>query len=408
MASRPRIAVISDTAPPTSGGGVGVAHYNLVRALHREGYPVQLFLFFDGGDLIEDEGELTGLVHRFGTSKRLLKLLRIANGRLFGRLSPGRAAWNVVDIFGTWPGMLKVNKALAKFAPDVIVIPDHGAPALWLRKPKNAEVILIAHHNPMRLADMNLEVYSELDARWAVTLEQRSLRKVSKVISPSRHMQEWFLSTYDFEGEQAVIPNLVIAEDLQAVPLASGLRSRLGLPDNAFVICVPSAQAVVKGTRLLPDILTGLAEKLRRPFGVFIPGELDAEFEKKLPFLPEVVRLYTPGRLTWQEYIGLLKSCSLGMFLSLRDNYSMSLVEATHCGVPMVAFDAGGNADIVSHGVNGLLFDEVDIAKLTDAVAELADAPEKLEALRNKCLADASERFDSQKIVKEYLRFIED
>ncbi len=404
-APRPRIAVIADTAPPTSGGGVGVAHYNLVRALRKQGYPAELFLFFDLGKKVKHEGELAGAVHRFGPNQRLLKILRILNGWLFGLLTRAKAAWNVVDIFSSWPGVHSLRKALAEYDPDFIILPDHGAPALWLQAPKRAQFILIAHHNPLRLASMDLQTYSGLDARWAVALEQRALARVSKVISPSHHMQAWFTKTYKFDGPQVVIPNIVIAEDLERVP-ALDLRPQLGLPADALLVCVPSAQTVVKGSRLLPGVLAGLASQVRRPLGVFLPGELDPELEKSLPDLPETVRLYAPGRLDWKKYISALKNCSFGIFTSLRDNYSMALVEAACCGVPMLAFDAGGNADIIEDGVNGRLISNQDVDQLIAAAVGLAESPRRLAALQRSTLADAKDRFDSQKTVNKYLEFL--
>ncbi|MCW5877846.1 MAG: glycosyltransferase family 4 protein [Anaerolineales bacterium] len=406
MASvRPRIAVISDTAPPTSGGGVGVAHYNLVRALRQRGCEAQLFVFFERGGASVADSLLRTAVHRFGPAARLQKVMLLLNKWLFALLAPGKTAWNTVDIFASWPGMRKLNKALARFDPDHIVVPDHGAPALWLRASRRAQITLVAHHNPMRLATMDLDTYSELDARWAVSLEQRSLPKISKVISPSHHMQDWFKKTYTFGGPQTVIPNIVIAEDLAQVPVVD-LRPRLGLPADALLVCVPSAQTVVKGSRMLPGVLAGLASQVRRPLGVFLPGELDPEMQKSLPGLPENVRLYAPGRLTWEEYIAFLKSCSLGLFLSLRDNYSMALVEAACCGVPMLAFDAGGNADIIESGVNGLLIDAASPEQMVQTALGLFKAPGQLKSLQQRTRTDAQYRFDSQRVVQQYLDFL--
>ncbi|MCW5876938.1 MAG: glycosyltransferase family 4 protein [Anaerolineales bacterium] len=383
-----------------------MAHYNLARALREAGYEAELFVFFERGTPPSRDGALLGGVHRFGPGPRLLKAMLLANKWLFTVLAPGKTAWNTVDIISSWPGMYKLNRALGEFDPDFIILPDHGAPALWLRAPKRARIGLVAHHNPMRLASADFSTYSELDARWAVRLEQRSLSKVSYAVSPSRHMGEWFSKTYKFEGPQTVIPNIVIAEDLQSVP-AVDLRPRLGLPADAPLICIPSAQTAVKGSRMLPEILVSLATKLEQPLGVFLPGELDAEVERSLPALPEAVRLYAPGRLAWEEYIALLKGCSLGLFLSLRDNYSMALVEAACCGVPMLAFDAGGNSDIIESGVNGLLFDEADVDRLVGAAAQFVREPNRLQALQRSTAADAKARFNSQKTIDQYLRFFE-
>ena len=59
------------------------------------------------------------------------------------------------------------------------------------------------------------------------------------------------------------------------------------------------------------------------------------------------------------------------------DNLPNTAVEATACGVPVIAFDVGGLSDIVEHKVNGYLakpFDPADLAAGIDWVAGKQEA----------------------------------
>lgn len=53
---------------------------------------------------------------------------------------------------------------------------------------------------------------------------------------------------------------------------------------------------------------------------------------------------------------------------SLHENHSIALLEAAAAGIPMIATDVGGNAEIVRDGINGLLIPPKDVAKLQEAI----------------------------------------
>jgi len=54
-----------------------------------------------------------------------------------------------------------------------------------------------------------------------------------------------------------------------------------------------------------------------------------------------------------------------------------SIVEFMAAGLPVVATDVGGTAEVVQHGVNGLLVGRRDVTGLAGAIAELLRDPEK-------------------------------
>lgn len=398
-----RIAVISSTAPPTSGGGVGSAHYNLFRGLREQGLNAELFLFFQRGQ-VPSADILEKYIHRFGSPARLHKALLTINKWIFAVLSPGKIAWNTVDIVASAIGVRRMNRSLREFDADVIILPDHGAPGLFIHHRKDAALCLVAHHNPARLTEPSLGNYSRLDARIAVWLEQRLMRKISKVICPTQHMRSWFEKTYTFAGPVRIIPNVVFKDDI-TTRLSKNLRATMGLPEDAIVIGIPSAQTTIKGAQLVPEILRGMAAAIEGKIGVFLAGEIDASIANGLAGLPKNVRLYTPGRLAHDEYLAAFATCSFGVFPSLRDNYSMALVEASVLGVPMLAFDSGGNADVVEDGKNGYLFPNRDTKAMAASAAKLIQSPEALTALQASARSYAQSHFDASRTIEEYIKF---
>jgi phosphatidylinositol alpha-1,6-mannosyltransferase len=67
--------------------------------------------------------------------------------------------------------------------------------------------------------------------------------------------------------------------------------------------------------------------------------------------------------------------------------------EAMVCGVPVVAFDAGGTRDVVRDGETGRLVPDGDVDALAAAVSELLDDPQTRAAMAHAARAFARTRF---------------
>jgi glycosyltransferase involved in cell wall biosynthesis len=69
----------------------------------------------------------------------------------------------------------------------------------------------------------------------------------------------------------------------------------------------------------------------------------------------------------------LYNAADLFLLPSIQENLSNSIMESLSCGVPVVAFDIGGNSDMVKHRVTGYLakpFDSLDFANGINYVLE--------------------------------------
>jgi glycosyltransferase involved in cell wall biosynthesis len=67
----------------------------------------------------------------------------------------------------------------------------------------------------------------------------------------------------------------------------------------------------------------------------------------------------------------LLAGCDVFAMSSLTEGYSVALLEACAAGLPIVATDVGGNAEIVHDGVNGRVVPSADDGALAAALAEV-------------------------------------
>lgn len=77
------------------------------------------------------------------------------------------------------------------------------------------------------------------------------------------------------------------------------------------------------------------------------------------------------------DVASLLESLDLFVLPSLSEGYSMALLEACAAGLPIVATDVGGTAEIVRDGVNGLMVPPSDPGKLASAISGLLRDPQR-------------------------------
>jgi glycosyltransferase involved in cell wall biosynthesis len=62
------------------------------------------------------------------------------------------------------------------------------------------------------------------------------------------------------------------------------------------------------------------------------------------------------GRLTKEnELVSIYNTADVMIVPSLEENLSNTIMESLSCGVPVVAFDIGGNKDMIEHKKNGVL-----------------------------------------------------
>lgn len=166
-----------------------------------------------------------------------------------------------------------------------------------------------------------------------------------------------------------VVPNGLA--QLRAEPL--GLRRRLGLPDHVCLLGFIGRLEAQKAPDLLIDAII-LLHRRGAPVHLAIAGEgtLRAALEQ---------RLAAAGADTLVSWLGpvdgrrLMTELDLLAMPSRYEGFPYVLLEALHCGVPVVATPVGGVAETNADGQCGIIVPHGDAAALADGIERLARDP---------------------------------
>lgn len=92
---------------------------------------------------------------------------------------------------------------------------------------------------------------------------------------------------------------------------------------------------------------------------------------------------------------------------SLQENLSNVIMESLSCGTPVVAFNVGGNSDMIDHLENGYLASPFDPADLATGIASMLNHPDR-ETVAVKARKKVVREFESGHIAAQYRSYFEE
>lgn len=103
----------------------------------------------------------------------------------------------------------------------------------------------------------------------------------------------------------------------------------------------------------------------------------------------------------------LLAISDLFLLPSEKENFSLSALEAMSCGVPVIATQVGGMAEMIDSGKDGYLFDVGDIDGMAEAGIKLLDDKDSYKKISSAAQKKAKEGFSPEIIVPQYEKLYE-
>lgn len=98
-------------------------------------------------------------------------------------------------------------------------------------------------------------------------------------------------------------------------------------------------------------------------------------------------------------------ACNAFITPSLAENLSNAIMESLSCGTPVVAFDIGGNGDMITHKYNGYLAKPNDSADLARGIEWILGLDlDSYATLARNARASVTQRFAHHLIAEQYIQ----
>lgn len=170
------------------------------------------------------------------------------------------------------------------------------------------------------------------------------------------------------------IPNPINTEIYRPISNSKELKSKYGISEGKKIILYGAVNATGDRNKGYYYLLEALKRIDRNKYTVVIFGNKDRD-----SIVEEIVDTVFMGYIQdEQTLIELYNLADVFVAPSQQENYPNSVLEASACGTPVVAFRIGGIPDIVSHKGSGYLAPYCDIEELAAGIRFCAGQKEKM------------------------------
>lgn len=210
------------------------------------------------------------------------------------------------------------------------------------------------------------------------------LRRAAHVLCPSSYLRELVLSWGVAPERVSVLPNP--APDIPELPPRDELRRAFGLN---------GATLAFAGRLTAQKALTRALEAVAAAAGVRLviagDGPDRSPLEGRSHELGIADRVSFIGTQPRERIVELFRAADATILSSTWENFPHTVVEALAVGTPVLAMEAGGVAEVVRDGVNGLVVASGDTAALGAAVRRYFSDDSLRERLRQGAAPSVAE-----------------
>lgn len=333
-------------------GGPSV-HVVLVTAgLRQRGYETRLVV----GRESKTEGNMYYLAERYGVTPLVLPEL-------------GRAIHPMDDAVA----FMKIFRLIREFRPDIVHTHTAKASVLGCIAARLLGVPVVIHtfHGHVfhsyfgNLRSFLFRVIERVLALWT-----------TRIIAISDNVKQDLMLYHIAPPEKiAVVPLGLDLDHLLQVGRHKGtFRAELGLASDQKLVGIVGRMVGVKNLELAVRAAEKVIAYLPKTHFVFVgDGEDRSKIEQRIARLRLTQHFSLVG---WrQELTEIYSDCDVVLNTSLNEGTPVALIEAMAAGIPTVATNVGGTANVVVHDTTGLLCPSGDADALAEALIRiLSDA----------------------------------
>ena len=266
---------------------------------------------------------------------------------------------------GTYPALLKVLRAKRA---DILHMHGYGATTFGRLCAWRMGIPAILHEHAnhgdtpwfQKVADRLLAPHTDIAI--AVSQSTGEFTTRARLMPPERTKVVYLGAPLDEFARQRTADEIAAA------------RSALGIAPGTTAIGTVTRLMPAKGNKYLVDAApVVLASHPAVRFFIIGEGELRADLEAQARALSLGDRLVFTGFT--RDVAAALSALDLLVFPSLAEGTPLTMFEALAMGKPIVATDADGLMDVLTHGKNALVVPKADAAALAGAINTLLEQP---------------------------------
>jgi phosphatidylinositol alpha-1,6-mannosyltransferase len=224
----------------------------------------------------------------------------------------------------------------------------------------------------------------------AVARRRRWLRLTDTVVAANRYSSNLLTTVFGVPADLvAVIPNGVDLAEFYPQDAPALLIQKYGLSDRKVLLTV-TRLVPRKGVDAVLKALPGVARRFANVIYLIVgDGPQFAQLQTMARDLgiAELVRFV--GRVAHGEMRNFYNAADLVLLPNRAqqgesDGLPLVFLEANACAKPVIGGNAGGTAEIISNGVNGLIVDGGNSAEIETAICRLLDDDDRRRSMGQK------------------------
>jgi len=233
---------------------------------------------------------------------------------------------------------------------------------------------------------------------------KRSMKKLRRIDLVVNGLSKWIMnmsmhSSLLGDKKHVNLPNLINTNIYKQCDKGSA-KNVLNIAHDKRIILFGAMRAIHDERKGYRELIKALSNIQRDDVIVLIFGSREPSI---LPELRFEIR-YLGTLLDEISLITLYSASDVMVVPSLQENLSNTIMESLSCGLPVVAFNIGGNSDMITHKYNGYLAKPFQSDDLAYGIEWILNNEEYNQLSRNARQTILT-RYDSQFVVKQYVAF---
>jgi glycosyltransferase involved in cell wall biosynthesis len=183
------------------------------------------------------------------------------------------------------------------------------------------------------------------------------------------------------------------------------IRAKLGLHPDEFLLVCAARLSEQKGIDIL---LQAMARALRN--GVRCKCVIVGDGPLRDQLMEQARAMGLSGHVFFEGFQEdvrpYLQASSAFILTSHMEGLPLSILEAMACGLPSIVTDVGGNAEVITHRVDGLIVPRGSVDAIADAISYLANHPQERAQMARMARTRVCEAFDIENAMAKIRRVI--